>query len=1231
MRKKIITYIIIFLSFFFILNVDASKTDKVCTEDSKGRITIRYDNAKQRVGSIYATYREGVRKTKTVEESGYTYSKKTLAAIACEERLLQLDPCKYADEKTSCSFGAYCEYYYQTDCGNTGPAPVANASIDSNNFITEAISSENKIYLGRQDCDYSSKSSCENGKKDCETCAKYERCWYRSSGGCSPAQDPVTTDPDCASGQYKNKPDCVKNCNSYQYCVYDNITMCYYRNCKRSRSECEKYFNVTDCEKVNNSGCWSPITCDDSKKNYKYVIKDYYYVTDPNSPVHEGTQDIHGLKYVIDTGKEVSEGDLAYCLQPGAHGPNKGKEYKLDTTFNVANCRDSLHRKDGSWDFRCGLAHILFETVELDSETGKYVYKSKYKLKDGTVKYGVITFALRLWVAEYAYNSGFGIGKNLGHEASLNWVADEDYYTRTADAMLKNYNGTSGSSKYDKQKLKIISSSNKNIIGCGTSKSDSCGILLSKKLLESAFNARDPEKFMNGVKFGEPVSPKISYYHETRDEGTTIVDIPEEITTVTLPCTEEDYKKGVCDIKVKYYDSASGDEITKDIVQNGKCYYYVKDKNQNDVIVDSDYCQKHSCKMKCEVKIKITEKTCEKYQSSSTQIIKLQTKVFIDKWKEKTGYIRFYTQAQNPSDYQKMITFAFKLQDCQSTHDEYLTTETTTDTITTIQCPCNPEKRCMDEDVQIKDNLKYTCNDSSYTESTVSEPSINCILNTCYQSDREKYEETESFSANRSICKIYCREDIKIYLPGKTSVYAGMQFTYDLAGKLGKKTNLNSTGLVSIVKTSKQCASEIDYKVWYEEFQKRVDSRASDRDIKELVYELYNCNLYNQSDIPSEYRVKEAVAGRGSSKDSAIYISLNSCSMNAGCPTLIAIDYPEEKYKDTIKIEVATINTVNENIKTKYCTNGSSKCYEFEKGKSSIIEGGNSVEEEVTYKDVTVKVPKNDYAGFEFKTERGYFNGTEYSTEAYSGNVIVGEGNGMTSISLPKYSFPVDVNTPTGIGNNAYNIKFKFAGVLPQKQNNYQYTCTYDVYNTTTLYDCEYRKSDGTIDISRCKNNSSSEVEKGIPNLTNVNWESKSNNTGKDTGFYYRTVDLSDLFPNGQRDAGINWVGTDDQSKDQVRSIIRRIESSAEDIYTNNDYLNYRYVLTPTATKMIRNYNASQSSNGGYQNNTLTGCTVLTTNDNQLPTFTNCKSTFLRELKSNNYSRVGVQVSGNRS
>jgi len=76
MRKKIITYIIIFLSFFFILNVDASKTDKVCTEDSKGRITIRYDNAKQRVGSIYATYREGVRKTKTVEESGYTYSKK---------------------------------------------------------------------------------------------------------------------------------------------------------------------------------------------------------------------------------------------------------------------------------------------------------------------------------------------------------------------------------------------------------------------------------------------------------------------------------------------------------------------------------------------------------------------------------------------------------------------------------------------------------------------------------------------------------------------------------------------------------------------------------------------------------------------------------------------------------------------------------------------------------------------------------------------------------------------------------------------------------------------------------------------------------------------------------------------------------------------------------------------------------------------------------------------------
>jgi hypothetical protein len=125
----------------------------------------------------------------------------------------------------------------------------------------------------------------------------------------------------------------------------------------------------------------------------------------------------------------------------------------------------------------------------------------------------------------------------------------------------------------------------------------------------------------------------------------------------------------------------------------------------------------------------------------------------------------------------------------------------------------------------------------------------------------------------------------------------------------------------------------------------------------------------------------------------------------------------------------------------------------------------------------------------------------------------------------------------------------------------------------------------------------------------------------------FRTVDLENLFPDiSTRDPGINWVGTDEQTKTKNQQIISDIEKSASDIYTNDRYLNYQYVLTPDAIKLIKQYNENQSKFGGYLNSTLVDCKLSEGKE-----FKECKSTFLKELKIGDFNRAGVQVSGNRS
>jgi hypothetical protein len=102
-----------------------------------------------------------------------------------------------------------------------------------------------------------------------------------------------------------------------------------------------------------------------------------------------------------------------------------------------------------------------------------------------------------------------------------------------------------------------------------------------------------------------------------------------------------------------------------------------------------------------------------------------------------------------------------------------------------------------------------------------------------------------------------------------------------------------------------------------------------------------------------------------------------------------------------------------------------------------------------------------------------------------------------------------------------------------------------------------------------------------------------SDDTSKGLMYFYRTIDLDDIFPNSNndyseknlaifREIGSNWSsekGVDTQEE---------IEKTGEDVYLEEN-LEYSYTLTPRQMARIRAYNNAQEKRGvGYADFNLT-------------------------------------------
>lgn len=158
---------------------------------------------------------------------------------------------------------------------------------------------------------------------------------------------------------------------------------------------------------------------------------------------------------------------------------------------------------------------------------------------------------------------------------------------------------------------------------------------------------------------------------------------------------------------------------------------------------------------------------------------------------------------------------------------------------------------------------------------------------------------------------------------------------------------------------------------------------------------------------------------------------------------------------------------------------------------------------------------------------------------------------------------PLNVEPIVTVNSKFINDKrsvFDAMGLLPL------YVCTYEIYE----------------DVCKCCGEDDFEIEGDVGT---VGGNKPPTGMGiNDEGYltyYYRSVSLNDLFPNssgggsltGSRPAGSNWTN------DKGQQVYNAITAAGEFAYEEPEY---SYLLTPSATAKIRNYNRVQEALGGF-------------------------------------------------
>ena len=939
-------------------------------------------------------------------------------------------------------------------------------------------------------------------------------------------------------------------------------------------------------------------------------------------PATAGTY-IHHYTITNSTGSSSSN---AYCIQPSKQWPGNSSDtslnYTLNRTVDVRKCKSIGDRSIG---YSCGLAEIFYQAKK----------GTMSKLSDENQYYNVIGAALRMWVVYWYkftnYRNMAGIEQeSVCGEAGAECVTGNEYaskpvYYNTVNAVLMGYTGSSCknvSPKYG-------NGSNHGIL-CWND-NDSKGYVKdiinlfnyvrlhqNDKIQDNRFGAVDDSfDIKTYIKEKQKIN---SASKQTKWNMTIDVRVDENVKKqIIAKCNPKDDSN--CRSIIEVID-AYGDSIGyckgNDINEGKSCYRI----NFN----DPDYTVSGKDSYLFTFKV-YNYKVCV-LTNKEGQVGLYLTKPGIT-FKLKGGALGFatvrqYIHSSNPAGRQVMMTYIddYKKFDGAEVNisGKALEYHFPFD-LSDISCDpsdeqnCDPNKNCtsLDKQTDIKGNdgksnnvsdvCEGTSNDAGkeFSYRTIEDPQMSCIINNCDTAATEEYDVTNKVSANPAFCKVYCRDEVRFYIPSPTSVLAGMQFRFDLGKSLiqyhalGKDKNndiykqvKDDKKLTAVVVRYKQCTS-----VFNKSAYDALDN--SDKD-KDKDYCLMNDDLQNKLTDPDS---------KGFSYDSNKE------------PIKLTVTYEEGN-----KIEI-----MSESKKTKesitYCKND---CYKVNKTKDEESCKANLNNFTTTNPHLDIKDGDVIYSTLLIRVQNDYYVGNQFSYEPITGKVSM---NNRTT-KIPKYSYPVSIEAESG----TYNINYKFTNISKDSSTGFDtlnYGCYYTVYNTTKKNDCGYTK-DGKVDFSMCSNACYEIDDEGntVIDKNCINWKS-SNKHG--LGITYRNVSLKNLFPvargsrnNWYREEEVNnpfaikngIIVNSEKNKITVGALIDKTEETGNNIY-NKDHLESSYYLSTETIKEIKKYNKDNGNT--YLNDTADKCIPVSRVGGG--TYYRCGSFFLNELKNKYNAKVG--------
>jgi len=919
--------------------------------------------------------------------------------------------------------------------------------------------------------------------------------------------------------------------------------------------------------------------CSFSKYYIKYPGKKRICSTSENKIL-----DVTGFEFSTNTG-------IAYCVNPGlAH--SGADEYGIIEEFDASQCENSLQSKN------CGYANIMIEAERL-----------------GYNNYGIVSTALRLWAAygEGYDDRNYGILRDRYNENNVGMPTNimepimsekENIYINTVEKILSG--SYSSKSIYEVKSLKDL-----HTIACNINDNNSLGVMCGGDLgyLKSIYlflntyqgnnQMQENLKSISGSDANENIVTDIQVSVDIeKGEAELIFEIDEE----TFVDCSEDANKSACEqnIYIEYTLMNENGEVEKQIYDFADKDAYF-DKCSKGFCTKTIKFTKRECKntktyktifnvKTSSLKTKQSRKISRYWHSDNTQDMMIWRKTDVEIVKNE---IEKFTDDFNYNIYEEKITIEpcseCEQDECIITGNEIYYKTANMDSLKKTTSSDGIINQCYGA-TKFEADVEY----DTYATSIVGDPSMNCILNVCYESSKAKYDYSEEFGVNTDVCRVYCRDEVKFYLANKTKVYAGMQFRYDIVPKI----NISSLGrnseeykLTSIVLEQRECASEIylnkvnsNGKTWIDLYNDAIDHK-NEKTATQLVYDLANCNMYTNEQIDTllktidrsnyevAFKIKENNATKSYSSYS-YYLENLGDKIKYDNEASLEINYEEGEIYDNPTMSKETDNYITS---PKYCINtGSNDCFGYlnkkdvdfgikEKTTTSLISKLNS---NLTSLIGDVTIPINDYAIFTIANETDFYNNSKYMTERFNGDVQIYDNNVYSNdkhVILSDFVYPVSKMN----NDNYYPIEHFYDITLFERNNKSQlfknvlneiskYTCSYDVYNT-------------------------------IVPVKPVDYE-------------YRNIDLKNMFPT-DREYGTNWTSK------YAKEIVSEIESKADNIFVDEKLIEYSFTLTTDTINKIKNdYNSLHKS---YLNETLYDCET----DNGM--FLNCKSKFLRDtLKS---------------